>query len=172
MLKYEVNKPFPFPHPMPGAEITLSDITTGFFDIKCYMSNPAPDEIKDWRKGKIVTAIYEYQHCPFFIADFGSWNLDASINILKIKTEEQREDWLNAEGNLVNLFLIDSSTNILKAMRTIGVNYSEQLRDILEQQTEDYEDAASVEKRIAEIQHTVTTPEMIARAKFKHAFDG
>lgn len=172
MIKYEVNTVFPFPNPMPGAEITISDITTAFFDIKCYISNPSPDEAKDWRKGKITIAIYEYDKCPFCIVKFTDWSLDVSVNVLKIQSEQQREEWLNTEGNIINLFLIDSRTNILKAMRTISVNFSESFRDILEQQTEKYDSAGQVERRIAEIQHTVSTDEMFARAKFKMQFNG
>ncbi len=170
MIKYQVNAPFPFAHPMPGADVTLSDITSVFFDVKCYMSDPAADEIRDWRKGKMTVAIYEYDKCPFFILKFADWSLDASINVLLIKSDEQREAWLNTEGNIINLFLIDSQTNVLKAMRTISVNFSEQFRDLLEQQVEKFDSAAEVVKRIAEIQHSLSTDQMFSRAKFKMDF--
>lgn len=167
MTKYEVGNPFPFPHPMPGAEVTLSDISTAFFDVKCYLHDIAPDEIKDWRKGILKYGFFEYDKCLFFIIAFENWNLDCSINILKIKSDEDLENWLNADGNLINIFLIDAGTNILKAMRTfsIPVDLSESVKDILEQQTEKYNNHEEVEKRIAEIQHSITTDEMIKRTK-------
>lgn len=172
MIKYEVNKPFPFPHPMPGAEISLTDITTGFFDIKAYFVEPAPEEIKDWRKGKATIGVYEHDKCPFIIVKFDSWSIDASINILKVKSDEQRDIWLNNEGNQIILFLIDSRTNILKAARMVSVDFSEGLRDILEQQANTFDSADQVARRIAEIQHGISTDEMFARAKFKMKIGG
>ncbi|TDQ73795.1 hypothetical protein CLV99_4232 [Sphingobacterium yanglingense] len=59
MIKYEVNKPFPFPQPNSGGEITLSEITISFFDIKCYLSDPTSNEIMDWRKGSLEYALFE-----------------------------------------------------------------------------------------------------------------
>ena len=167
MIKYEVNKPFPLPPPMPGAEATLSDITTSFFDVKCYMSEPTPDEIQDWRKGNLRYGLFELDACPFFILAFETWNLDISVNVLKIKKSEDIDTWLNTEGNVINLFLIDAGTNILKAMRMISVprNVAEGLKDILEEQTHRYDNRDQVEKRIAEIQHTISTDNMISRTK-------
>ncbi|GEM63938.1 hypothetical protein SF1_19200 [Sphingobacterium faecium NBRC 15299] len=170
MIKYEVNKSFPFPHPGAGAEITLSDITPSLFDVKCYLNNPVIDEIRDWKKGALTYAIFEQDSCPFFIIEFENWSLDCSINILKIKTDSDREVWLNAEGNLVNLYLIDATTNILKAMRTISLqkDLCEKLRDICEVQTERYENAIECEKRITKIQNLRTTDEMLKMSKKYH----
>lgn len=82
MNSYQVNSQFPFPHPSPGAEVTLSEITTSLFDVKCYLQNPISDEIEDWKRGTLRYALFEQDACPFFILDFKDWNLDCSINIL------------------------------------------------------------------------------------------
>lgn len=165
MVKYEVNKPFPFPHPMPGMEVTITDITTAFVDIKCYICSPTSDEMKDWRRGRLKYGIYEHDFCVWLLLKFPDWTIDASINILKIKSDSDRDNWLNADGNVITLFLIDSNTNALAAMRTISVKkgLAERIKDLLEQQTHKYDTVADCEKRIVEIQHTLSTDYMISK---------
>lgn len=169
MIKYEVGKEFPFPHPNRGAELCVSDISTSFFDVKCYLNTPSSEEIKDFKKGKMTIGVYVYDNCPFVILNFKNWNLDVSINVLKIKSDDQRNEWLNTKGNIINLYLIDSNSNVLKAMRTVSVNFSEDIRDILEKQTESFDNVQEVEIRIEEIQH-LTTAEMFSRVKYKQTF--
>lgn len=167
MTKYEVNKPFPYPHPRPGMEITLSELNEAFFDVKAYLSDPTPDEIRDWRKGKLRYGLYFQDDIPFFILAFENWDLDININILKVKKGEDIDKWLNAEGNIINLYLIDARTNILKAMRTISVslNCSEGIRDVLEMQSQNYDSVQEVDTKIYEIQNSLTTHQMRSKGK-------
>ncbi|MYY43960.1 hypothetical protein [Elizabethkingia anophelis] len=167
MNTYEINKPLPTPHPLPGADVTFIEFTNEFIDLKAYFDKPTPDEIKDWCKGTLSVSVFEYGKCPFLILKSKVWLFDASINILKIRAETQREDWLNTEGNIINLFLIETHTNILKGIRTISVNFSKELRDILIAQILKFQDAKTVEKRLAEIQHSMSTEEMMNNAKIK-----
>ena len=166
MIKYEVNTLFPFPHPSPGAEIAISELNTPFFDVKNYLHNPTTEEIKDWRRGNLKYGFYFENNIAFFLLLLETMSLDVSINILKIKTDEQREVWLNTEGKVINIFLIDTETNILKAMRmfSIPMELAERLKDTLEAQ-QDYEDVKIVDAKIAEISNRLTTEDMITRTK-------
>lgn len=163
MLKYEVNAQFPVPHPSLGMEVTLAEITTALIDVKCYLHTPVEEEIMDWKNGVLQYAIFEKDCCPFFIIAFKDWNLDCSINILKIKSETDQKAWLNGEGNLVNLYLIDAATNILKAMRTISVQAeaAEKLRDICKAQIDRFKNAEDCDEKIIEIQNIRPTHQMI-----------
>lgn len=167
MIKYEINSPFPFPHPSPGEETTLSEITTSLFDVRCYLSNPTSEEINDWRKGSLRYAFFDMDSCPFFILCFDGWNLDCSINILKIRSDEEKDAWLNAEGNVINLFLIDAKTNVLKAMRMISIqkDASEKLKDVCEAQTERFENAMECDSKIFEIYMKVSIEQMLKLGK-------
>lgn len=165
MIKYEVGQPFPFPSP--GGEVTISELTTTFFDVKTYFSDPTPEEIRDWRKGKLKYGLYIQDHIPFFIIAFENWDLDVSINILKIKNDEDVDKWLNAEGNLINLYLVDARTNILKAMRTMSVHmdFSEGIKDVLELQSKNYDSWQEIDRKIMEVQNTLPTKSMIGKGK-------
>ncbi|HEY4207961.1 MAG TPA: hypothetical protein VGM31_14155 [Puia sp.] len=171
MTHYEVGKPFPGVNVMPGQDYTRSEITTGFFDILAYISDPTPDEIRAWRKGHLQYGLFEHSDIPFFIVDFpaDSWNIDVNINVLKVKAQHQQEAWLNADGNIINLFLINTRTNILEGARmiSIAIDIAEKIRDVLERQTIAYHSAEQVELEIANIQHTLTTAVMISRTKMK-----
>lgn len=166
MIKYEVNQIFPFPHPAPGAEISLSEISTAFFDVKSYLHEPTPDEIKDWRRGQLRYGFYFEDNIVFFLLKLETFSLDVSINVLKIKTPEHREQWLNAEGKLINIFLIDTKSNILRGMRTLSIpmELADRVKDVLETQ-QDYGTAEAVEKKIIEITGRLTTEQMISKTK-------
>ena len=166
MIKYEVNQVYPFPHPQPGLEISLSEINTAFFDVKNYLHNPTPEEIKDWRRGNLKYGFYFENNIVFFLLQLETMSLDVSINILKVKTEEQREAWLNEEGKVINIFLIDAATNILKGMRmfSIPMELAERLKDTLETQ-QNYEDVKIIDEKISEITNRLTTEDMISRTK-------
>lgn len=167
MIKYEVNKPFPGINSMPGFDHTRADLSVGFFDIICFASHIRAEEIQAWKKGMLGYGLYVNSDIPFFIIDFDGWTIDVNINILKIKNDEQIDFWLNGEGNIINLFLVDTDTNILKAMRMISIqmNIAESVRDILEKQSQTYETVDEVENRIDAINHAIKTKEMIKNCK-------
>jgi len=85
----------------------------------------------------------------------------------KIKTEEQQTSWLNNEGNIINLFLVDAVTNILIGWRLISIQMevAEQVKDILERQSSEYKNVDEVELQVANIQHVIPTDEMMIRTK-------
>lgn len=169
MIQYIVGQTFAGKNYLPGQDHTRAEITPGFIDILCFMSDPASDEIHEFRKGKISYGVFVLDNIPFFIVDFdnGKWNVDASVNLLNMTSQEDQTGWLNGNGNLTTLFLVDVSTNILRAMRTISVTAatSDLIRDTLELQSEKYADKSQVELRIAQIQHTISTAQMISRCK-------
>lgn len=162
---YKVGESFPQPNILPGAERCIASLNTAFFDVLYYIQKPSSEDIRTWRKGKLKYGLYAEKSVPFVIIDFpdARWNFDVSIDILKVYSEEQREDWLNGEGNIVTLFLINAGTNILEGMRTISVNFGEKLRDILEEQCILYESSAEVDKEFNDIVSRLTTDNMMSR---------
>jgi hypothetical protein len=169
MQVYKVGEPFPGEHPLPGEDFTVAQLNQKFFDIKAYLSDIKPKEEQQWRRGKIKYGVYVNSDIPFFIIDFdnNSWNIDVNINILKIKDAHQLDNWLNDDSNVINLFLINTESNILIAMRMISIRMDicEKIRDILEKQSHTYGSHEEAELKIAAIQHSITTQEMIKRAQ-------
>src|SRR5687767_2603111 len=123
MQVYKVGEPFPGKHPMPGADFTVAQLNQKFFDIKAYLRDIKPKEEQQWRRGKIKYGVYVNSDIPFFIIDFdnNSWNIDVNINNLKIQDAHQLDNWLNDDSNVINLFLINTESNILIAMRMISI---------------------------------------------------
>lgn len=169
MQVFKVGEPFPGENPMPGADFTVSQLNNKFFDIKTYLRNVKPKEEQQWRTGIIKYGVYANSDIPFFIIDFNnnSWHIDASIDIHIIQSTDQVDAWLNADSNVINLFLIDTVSNKLLAIRMISIRWqlSEKIRDILEKQSHTYSSHKEVELKIASIQHAITAREMIARAE-------
>lgn len=57
------------------------------------------------------------------------------MNIKKL-TKEQEDEWLDYESDVINLYLVDSNTGILKAMRTINIDFMNDIKEILEDQAD------------------------------------
>ncbi len=166
MIKYEVGARFPHDKYLGKGEITIAMLNTSFFDVLCVLNGIAPNERKDWRKGKLTICLYEQSNIPFICCAFENWSFDVNINIGKA-TDEQVEEWLNSEANIINLFLIDAKTGNLEAMRTISIpkSMAERIRDICEVQSE-----RSVEETDSLIQATlagISTQFMITNAEMK-----
>lgn len=135
MIKYEVGKQFPHEKYLNRGELTVSILNETFFDVLVCLHGITSDETKAFRKGKLTAGIFEYKSIPFIIFDLGDgFSFDVSIDITKI-SEEQQNMWLNSNSNTINMFLVDASNGELKAIRMISVNFADEIRDILEEQT-------------------------------------
>ena len=168
MQKFEVGKNFPYPNTSNGMEIARLSFNTNLFDVIYYINGSSGKDIQVWKKSKLKYALYQQAKIPFpiFLFPNQNWSFDLSMNIYKAE-EDKVEDWLNNDGNIVTLFLIDAKTNILLAMRTIGVKpkWSEKLRDILEDQWNEYDSAQKVDLAIDAILNTHSTSEMLAKTQ-------
>ncbi|WP_270087232.1 hypothetical protein [Sphingobacterium sp. SYP-B4668] len=118
-------------------------------------------------QGALRYGLFEKHAVPFFIIDLPTWNFDVHINIFKVSDREARDSWLNAEGNIINLYLVDATTNILHGMRNISVSkpVSEEIRDILEAQLSTNEKDTEVEQKIGQVQSSLSTDAMINSGK-------
>lgn len=167
MFRYEVGKPFPFNFAR-GIEECRASVNGAFFDVLYYIKDPKPTDIETWRKDKIVYGVYVEAGIPFFLIDFtpANWNFDLTLNIFKVQ-ENEIDDWLNGEGNVITLFLIDADSNILCAMRTISIlsSVSEKIRDVMEKQTDVYSSSDEVDVAIQDAMQRLTTAHMITRTK-------
>lgn len=166
MIRFEVGKLFPETQYLNRGEITLSLINDKFFDVLCCIHEPTQEEIIQFKKGRLSVYLYEINHIPFVIFDLDEFNFDVSIDVTKIN-EEKQDNWLNAIANVINLYLVDSKSGILKAMRMISipVNFSEKIRDICQNQLQEQ---INVSENISNINQLVSTDEMIKDAILKY----
>ncbi|KAA6348494.1 hypothetical protein EZS27_004094 [termite gut metagenome] len=161
MITYEVGKPFPLPKYLNRGESTVAILNESFFDLFVSLHGITSNENNAFRKGKLTIFLYENKSVPFIICDFGNnFSFDVSIDITKMN-KDQQEKWLNSDVNLISLYLVDAATGILQAMRTITINFAEDIKDICERQSE----FDSVQDAINETLEKNNTADMIKKSK-------
>lgn len=164
-VKFEVGSPFPLHNRARGVEQTRIDMNESLFDV-CFYSSQSDKDRSMFTKGKLQYGVYEEQAIPFFILKFEEMSVDSSINFLLVK-QEKADDWLNATGNIVNLYLIDYQTNILKGMRMISLTTQivSEIRDTCKKQDGRYETHIEVNSIINSIVQKKSTEDMIKTIK-------
>lgn len=170
--KLEVNKPFPISNPTPNVENVRPIINGRSFDVHYYIDSPSPKDIKTFRSNDLFFNIYIEHHIPVMAIYYSSsnWSYDFTINFLK-EPEESRELFIQ-EGNAINLFLIDANTNILHAIRTIGMYYEgmDAIKKACIEQLNAYKNYMEVEKEIDRLLHQNTTADFIRKSQFRYVF--
>lgn len=167
MEMYKVGSKFPHNQYLHRGEITASMLNTSFFDVVCVLSSLTRQEKREWKKSKLSIALYEQLNVPFLVFDFGTWNFDVSINIHKVKSQKNIENWLNSEGNTITLFLVSAETGNLEAMRYISIHskIANKIREICKNQK-----AFPLEKidiNTQQIMLVKSTNEMLRESKLK-----
>lgn len=118
MLVYEVGKQFP--QPRANQEGPVINGNNGFVDLILYLDNPNSKEVRDCKSGMLTIGVYTKDTIPFLLIKLFDTNMsfDAPYNAsIMLETE-----WLHTDNNILNFFLVDRQTNILKSMRMLGLN--------------------------------------------------
>lgn len=157
-VKFEVGARFPWEKYIGIGEKCLPVLNPTSFDIVVSFIDPTSEEIKTFRKGMLEFGLFNYKNVPLIYLDFQSYTLDVALNINNFLSQEKIDNWLNAKSNIINLFLIDNSTGILSAQRLISINFMEDIRDILEKETQYTQE--ETEKLIIEASHLFTIQQM------------
>jgi hypothetical protein len=169
MNVFKVGQTFPDENPVPGEEYAVSELNKEFFDIRAYFKYVMPVEVEMWQRAGIVYGVYVISNIPFFLVCFEhtGWKLDVTLNILKVQNDTQINEWLNSKNTVINLFLLDTLTNTLLAIRTISIHkeIAKLVRNVLKMQTNAYSTLEEVDLRIAGILHTLSIQDMIDRTE-------
>ena len=101
-----------------------------------------------------------------FEIDKQRWCFDLSLNVHHILGEDAKI-WLQSEGKIIRLYLIEGNTNTLKGMRMISINENatNYIRDIYEEQHQNYQSLQEADAKVCKILDSVSTAEMIKRTK-------
>lgn len=170
MVAFTFGEPFPLHNKANGTEYCRIDLNDSFFDICYYFPTPDRKHIDAWGKDIFKYGVYETNQIPFFLIEFevnkARWCFDLSINIHQI-LDDNATIWLNSEGRIIRMYLIEANTNVLVGMRMIEVTVSvaDYIRDICEGQDEKYDNVKEVDLVIDKIVDSVSTAEMISRTK-------
>lgn len=165
MIKYKINEKFPFSNPVPYVENTRSELNSEFIDIIYNIQNSTPKDVKVWSRSNFRYGLFVESDIPFFIIDFGGWNLEVSVNLLKLTDKNQRDLWLKKRRGCLQMFLIDADTNVLKSLRIISFSSTVNFKQILEKQEQRYQNYSDVDLEIKRIYSKYSLRDMINRTK-------
>jgi len=169
MTDIAIGKRFPKTNPNNGSETILAEFNDAFFDIHAYLFDISEDEKQQWNIGEVIAALYVKELCPFLIFKFDELAFDPSLNVFSMYQYREIEAWLRNDANTINLFLVDAESEILLAKRTITINFSQQMRDVLRRQYLEYEDFDQVDNKIGEISDTISTETMLEMAEIRES---
>lgn len=179
MLVYEVGKPLPYPNLQPpGHETVKAVLNSAFFDVVCWIgTNEREQSIETWRNAPLVVGVFaglpNEPPTPFFMVDFPAdrWEFEVSLNVHSIPGEVA-ESWLNSPANVVTLMLVDAHTNIVLALRTLGLQpqVASALRDAMERQDNELPDREAADAAIQDATNRFTTEQLLLRATARQPF--
>jgi len=135
LYKYEVGKPF-IEGKTRFSEGVHFDFQQGGPVLILFYDRPTSEEIEEVKKGRAEFAFYEKLPVIFFLCRFGSssWaDAPYSVHISKPFTFEPLQE---GAGFGLQIYLVDATTGILKAMRLIGLktDFSRRLKLAIERQ--------------------------------------
>lgn len=167
LLKFEVGQMFPIEKYVGRGELVVGAFNEASFDVIISLFDVTSQEINVFRKGEMEIGLFEYKNVPFLYLDFRDFSFDFALNINKL-SEKDIDTWLNMESNLVNLYMIDSESGILKGQRMISISFLEDIRDVLAKETE--LTVSEVETIISEVNSKYTTKQIRQQAIKKMIF--
>ncbi len=129
------------------------------FDCVGFLGNLSDAETESFLTGDLRYGLFVYRDVPVFLVDIETFgNTDLTLN-LAIESYETRRDFFDREANLINLILCDYPAGIVKAMRTIGIDYATmgRIKDVCRRQ----KDGEQIKGQIDEVYRRFTTGQMI-----------
>lgn len=164
MQKYEVGQPFPdaLGHQEGGYIRTLNN---GSFDVVNVLSNLKAKEVREFKQGILRIGFYIENSIPFFVVQNKEIEFDCPYNALKIG--EDFEKWFEQDSNIITMYLIESTTKILKGIRLISIELDEmkKMKNAMKLQRDEYSSVQEVEIEIDRIYNRYSLFEIIKKTK-------
>ena len=139
------------------------------FDCVGFLGNLSDAETEAFRTGDLRYGLFVYHDVPVFLVDIETFgNTDLTLN-LAIESRETRRDFFDHEANLINLFLCDYPSGIVRAMRTMGIDYAtmRRLKNICRRQ----QNGEQIKGQIDEVYRRFTTKQMINQVEMIRLVD-
>jgi len=166
MELYTVGAPFPDNRYKGSSDCAVVSFQDTSFDCIVLVNRPSPAEFAAFSAGAFNYGLYREDNIPFLTLEFKTMGFDASFNILKIG-KENLKPWLDSEHNAMNIFLVESNSYQLLAIRSIGLHHAfmRELRDTLSAQHKQFRDMDAVDRQIDRINSRRSPLDMRAGAK-------
>jgi hypothetical protein len=118
-----VGQPYPYLKPPPGgAGGQAMGLATGFPNVDIFYTAPLDREIEALGGTWVACGLHLTRDLliPMFVfqGQGGQWLIPAPL----IATPEEVHDWIAAETNTVNFYLMEAGTGIVRRMRHIGLD--------------------------------------------------
>lgn len=163
MYQYEVGKPYPHPHLLPRIDSCVAQIVGSSFDAIVCMDRPRSAEVKTFRDAFMRVHVLIKDHIPLAAFSYlgDPWTWDVSISVVGMTGVQAAEFF--KDGNMVNLFLVDRRTSIIKAIRTIGLDHevATSIKDACRQQLARCSNQAELSHAIDRVLATTSTQDVI-----------
>lgn len=169
----QVGHPYPSPMALPQHEYSSLEFTASLFTLLYYIDQPEPQDLATFEAGILDYGVVEpLPGLPFVVLAFGdgSWTIDASLNLQTLEASAAA-DWLEGEGNMLNLVLIDASNNQVLTLRQITADpaFTSRVRESLRRQAEHVGSAELVQEAAELIQRDNTTDDLLLHAELYRA---
>lgn len=167
MQKYEVGLPFPIHNEVPGVDRCTARLTGASFDVLYYISGANSREIKTFKDTLLRLHVWIYDDIPFIAVSYlgETWTYDITLTVATRDKKDVSQAFIEGKGNAVTLFLIDATTNVILAMRTLGLTDSAAatIKEAARAQLERYEDEAAILTVVNRVYAELSTADIIAR---------
>lgn len=155
-MHFEIGLNFPSVPVNPGAEYCCAGLYAGWLKVAVYLKDPDQTDVSGFNRDPLSYGIFEYQDIPILLLSVSGIGLEVPMLIDSFTmTPEERETVLASGVSLMAVFLINTDTNILEAIRTVDLEPGKQtqLRDLCRRQLNAFsgsEDVRPVYDRLIE----------------------
>ena len=162
-MVFEVNKKFPLTQ-YESAQEGCYSMVGNFLDFVFLLEGISKQEVLKFKKETMRYGVFDKDSIPFVLFDFNVMNFDSSINF---KKSNNTQLFIDSDANLMNLYLVEKRSFILKGMRSIGVkeDVAESLRQTASSQMATYDSILSVDSAINKSLLLNTTDRMISSSE-------
>lgn len=139
------------------------------FDCIGFLGNPSDAEIEAFRTGDLRYGLFVYRDVPVFLVDIDTFgNTDLTLN-LAVESCETRSEFFDHEANLINLILCDYPAGIVRAIRSMGIDYATmgRIKNVCRRQ----QDGEQIKGQIDEVYRRFTTQQMINQVEMIRLID-
>lgn len=169
MQKYEVGSPFPIHNEAPGVDRCTARLAGATFDVLYYINGANSREVRTFKDTLLRLHVWIYEDIPFLAVSYlgENWTYDVTLTVATHDKRDVAEAFIDGEGNATTLFLIDAKTNVIRAMRTLGLPDSATvaIKDAARAQLERYEDETDVLAVVNAVYERLSTADIIARGE-------
>ena len=134
-------------------------------NIVVYFNNPTPDEINEFKEGRVKLGYFKYKNVLMLLVKVGNlqW-MDAPYSVHLSKVFSINEELEKEQGLAMVVSLVDARTGEIKTLRLLGANHRlscSLIKDIKNQKEMPFDD---YDKNISYLFSTYSTKELVSRA--------